>query len=225
MTRRPNIAIDGPAGAGKSTVARTLARKLGYIYIDTGAMYRAVTLKALLDKINMSDEPALVQAAGEIQLEYRVDGNGTNRLFMNGRDVTEDIRTPLVSNHVSLVSRVPGVRQKMTALQREMAAAGGVVMEGRDIGTHVLPDAEAKFFLTASVEERARRRYEELKQRGYQIDYNTMVQEIQKRDEIDSNRKVAPLKPAPDAEIIDCSSMDADRVVNLILDRVSGRLN
>lgn len=225
MMRRLNIAIDGPAGAGKSTVARLVAEKLGYIYTDTGAMYRAVTLQALLDKINMEDDKALTKTAESINLAFEADAAGTTRIFMHGRDVTEELRTPLVSSHVSLVSRVPGVREKMVGLQREIAIRGGVVMEGRDIGTHVLPQAPIKLYLTATVEKRARRRYEELKQRGYNIQFADVRKEIKLRDEIDSQRAVAPLKPASDAIIIDCSDMGVNQVVDLILARVSGRAN
>ena len=222
MKRHPNIAIDGPAGAGKSTAARLLAARLGYIYIDTGAMYRAVTLKVLMDKINMNDEMAITQMTEEAKLEFRADDNGNTRLFIDGRDVTEEIRSPQVSKYVSIVSRIPGVRYKMSGMQREFASRGGVVMEGRDIGTHVLPDAETKFFLTASVEERARRRHEELKQRGYQTELSEVIQDIRQRDEIDSNRSLAPLKPAPDAVIIDCSDSCTDRVIEIMLAGVRG---
>jgi cytidylate kinase len=224
MAHRIRIAIDGPAGAGKSTVARMVAEKLGYIYIDTGAMYRAVTLQALVDNINIYDAAALTSTAEKVDISLRVDEDGNTRVYLNNRDVTQEIRTPEVSGAVSLVSRVPGVRERMAKLQREMAARGGVVMEGRDIGTQVLPDAEAKFFLTASAEERARRRFAELKQSGYSINYDQVIRDINKRDEIDSGRAVAPLKPASDARIIDCSGMTVEQVVNLILSEVSGRL-
>lgn len=222
MKRYPSIAIDGPAGAGKSTAARLLAEKLGYIYIDTGAMYRAVTLKSLMDKINMADEAAIVGVTEQADLVFKTDEHRGTRLFLDGQDVTEAIRTPQVSKNVSLVSRIPGVRHKLSASQRKMASRGGVVMEGRDIGTHVLPDAEVKFFLTASVEERARRRHDELKQLGYNIGLGEVIRDIKQRDEIDSSRLLAPLKPAPDAIIIDCSDFSADRVVEIMLTRVSG---
>lgn len=225
MDRRVNIAIDGPAGAGKSTAARLVAEKLGYIYIDTGAMYRAVTLQALMDKIHMYDENALTEIAQKVNITLQVNENGNTGVYLNNKDVTREIRTPEVSRNVSLVSRVPGVRERMTQLQKEMANKVSVVMEGRDIGTHVLPNADFKFYLTASVEERARRRHAELLDRGYLAPYEEIFNDIKKRDNIDSNRQVAPLKPAPDAEIIDCSSMTVEKVVNLIVTRVSGRLN
>lgn len=220
-----NIAIDGPAGAGKSTVAKLLAEKLGYVYVDTGAMYRAVTLQALMDKIDMGDETNLTRIAESVDLAFKIDESGNTRIFLNGIDVSQQIRTPEVTRNVSLVSRVPGVRRKMTQLQREMGAAGGVVMEGRDIGTQVLPDAEMKFFLTASVEERARRRHAELIQRGFAVSYAEVFKDIARRDEIDSHRALAPLKPASDAETIDCTGMTAEQVVDTIAARVSGRFN
>ncbi len=222
MSRRINIAIDGPAGAGKSTVARLVAERLGYTYVDTGAMYRAVTLKALMDKINMDNVELLTNTSRNTDLVLQRGPGGATRVFINGQDVSEQIRSPEVSKYVSLVSRIPGVRKHMVQLQRKMAASGGVVMEGRDIGTYVLPEAQVKFFLTASVEERARRRYKELKQKGFEVEYEDIIKEIKKRDEIDRKREFAPLKPAPDAEIVDCSNMDAAQVVELILSRVSG---
>ncbi|WP_449240763.1 (d)CMP kinase [Desulfoscipio gibsoniae] len=218
-----NIAIDGPAGAGKSTVAKLVAERLSYIYIDTGAMYRAVTLQALMDKIDMNDAIDLTRTAETVDLALRVDGGGNTCVFLNGMDVTSQIRSPQVSNNVSLVSRIPGVRRKMTQLQKEMGVGGGVVMEGRDIGTQVLPDAEMKFFLTASVEERARRRCAELMQRGFTETYAEVYEDIARRDDIDSKRTVAPLKPAVDAEVIDCTGMTVEQVVGVIVARVSGR--
>ncbi len=223
MGRLLKIAIDGPAGAGKSTVAKLTAEKLGYLYIDTGAMYRAVTLQALMDKIDMSDETNLTRIAESADLVLRVDENGNTRIFLNGVDVSAQIRTPLVSRCVSLVSQIQGVRQRMTQLQKEMGAGGGVVMEGRDIGTKVLPDAEMKFFLTASVEERARRRHAELIQRGFTVTYEEVFEDIAQRDNIDSHRAMAPLQPASNAEIIDCTSMTVEQVVDLIAGRVSRR--
>ncbi|AGL01950.1 (d)CMP kinase [Desulfoscipio gibsoniae] len=223
MGRLVNIAIDGPAGAGKSTVAKLAAEKLGYVYIDTGAMYRAVTLQALMDKIDMSDETNLTRIAESVDLALRADESGNTRVFLNGVDVSRQIRTPEVSRNVSLVSQVPGVRRRMMQLQKEMGARSGVVMEGRDIGTQVLPDAEMKFFLTASVEERARRRYAELIHRGFTVTYDEVYKDIAQRDNIDSHRAVAPLKPARDAEIIDCTGMTVEQVVDAIAARVSGR--
>jgi len=221
MGRLLKIAIDGPAGAGKSTVAKLAAERLGYLYIDTGAMYRAVTLQALMDKVDMSDETNLTRIAESVDLVLRVDTNGNTCIFLNGVDVSTQIRTPLVSRCVSVVSQIQGVRHKMTRLQKEMGAAGGVVMEGRDIGTKVLPDAEMKFFLTASVEERARRRHAELTERGFTVAYEEVFEDIAQRDNIDSNRAMAPLKPASNAEIIDCTSMTVEQVVDLIVGRVS----
>jgi len=217
------IAIDGPAGAGKSTVAKLTAEKLGYIYIDTGAMYRAVTLQALMDKIDMNDAVNLTRIAENMDLVLRVDEKGNTHIFLNGADVTTQIRSPEVSRCVSLVSQIPGVRQSMMLLQKEMGAEGGVVMEGRDIGTNVLPDAELKFFLTASVAERARRRHAELIQRGFTVTYEDVFAEIAQRDDMDVHRAMAPLKPASDAEIIDCTSMSVGQVVDIITDRVAGR--
>lgn len=222
MTPSVCIAIDGPAGAGKSTAAKMLAGKLGYVYVDTGAMYRAVTYQALMDKINMDDTGALTQIAETIDLALKVDAGGRTRILIAGTDVTQQIRCPEVSNNVSLVSRIPGVRNVLTRLQRELAAQGSVVMEGRDIGTKVLPAADKKFFLTASVEERARRRFLELQQIGYQVKYDEVIQDIILRDEIDSNRALAPLKPAPDAVIVDCSGLTAEQVVDTLLSIVSG---
>ncbi|SFF94772.1 cytidylate kinase [Desulfotomaculum arcticum] len=222
MTPSVCIAIDGPAGAGKSTAAKMLASKLGYVYVDTGAMYRAVTYQALMDKINMDDTGALTQIAETIDLALKVDAGGRTRILIAGTDVTQQIRCPEVSNNVSLVSRIPGVRNVLTRLQRELAAQGSVVMEGRDIGTKVLPAADKKFFLTASVEERARRRFLELQQIGYQVKYDEVIQDIILRDEIDSNRALAPLKPAPDAVIVDCSGLTAEQVVDTLLSIVSG---
>lgn len=221
MARDINIAIDGPAGAGKSTVAKLVAKKLGLKYIDTGAMYRALTLKALQSGTDLADEKALGDLASNVKISIYT-GRECVRVVMDGKDVTEEIRAPCVSRNVSAVARVPAVRRRMVKMQKQMAKAGGVVMEGRDVGTFVLPEAEKKIFLTASVQERARRRWIELKKQGFDVSLDELAEEIAMRDRIDSTRKVAPLVPAPDAVIIDCSCMDVEEVVNLIVDMVTG---
>ncbi|HWI55066.1 MAG TPA: (d)CMP kinase, partial [Desulfobacteria bacterium] len=202
--RRPAVAIDGPAGAGKSTVARQVSKDLGYIYIDTGAMYRAVTLKALRLGYNLSDEAKLTELAKntEIKLAYK---DHTQVIYMDGEDVSSEIRLPLISQNVSFVAKVPGVRIEMVKVQRELAAEGGVIMDGRDIGTYVLPDAKCKIFLTASTSERARRRAKDLIEAGIEVDINQLEKEIAMRDEIDSTREMAPLCKAEDAILVDSS--------------------
>lgn len=209
------VAIDGPAGAGKSTVARQVSKDLGYIYIDTGAMYRALTVKALRQGITLSDEAALTRLAKEtkIRLTYQ---DYTQAIIMDGEDVSVEIRTPQVSQNVSLVARVPGVRTEMVILQRKLAENGGVVMDGRDIGTFVLPEAECKIFLTASARERALRRARDLEASGYEVDIDELEKEIATRDQIDSTREMAPLQQAADAILMDTSDMSFNEVVDKI---------
>lgn len=221
MAANPNIAIDGPAGSGKSTVALMVAKELGFLYIDTGAMYRAVTLQALREGIDLNDWLAVERVAASASIELVPGGNSMLRVLLNGEDVTQEIRSPEVSRNVSLVARVPAVRKRLVELQRSMACRGGVVMEGRDIGTVVLPDAQVKIFLTASPGERARRRREELLQQGANVDLRQVEEEILTRDKIDTQRDTAPLKPALDAEVIDSSTIPAEQVVKMILARVS----
>lgn len=215
------ITIDGPAGAGKSTVAKKVADKLGFLYIDTGAMYRAVTYAALEQKIDFADEQSLVSLTKDLEITLLRDDENKLRVLLNNKDVSEQIRSPLVSAKVSLVAKVQGVRKELVLKQRSMAAFGGVVMEGRDIGTNVLPKAKYKFFLTASVLERAKRRYKELLEKGYLVRLEELVLEIEKRDYLDSTRKVDPLKPAEGAIILDCSKMNAEQVIKFILEKVS----
>ncbi|MDN5363797.1 MAG: CMP/dCMP kinase [Eubacteriales bacterium] len=210
------VAIDGPAGAGKSTVARQVADRLGYLYIDTGAMYRALTWKALMLGVNLEDENALTALAANTDVALTGSGEG-QRVYVDGREVTEEIRRPEVSRAVSLVARVPGVREEMMCLQRQLAAGGRVVLDGRDIGTCVLPCADCKIFLTASPEERARRRWLELKGKGYEVSFEQILAEIKERDRIDSQREVAPLKPAEDAVVIDTTGMTLPEVVEKVI--------
>ncbi len=220
MAANPNIAIDGPAGSGKSTVALMVAKELGFLYVDTGAMYRAVTLKALREGIDLNDWEAVERVAASASIELIPGGNSVLRVLLNGEDVTQEIRSPKISRSVSLVARVPAVRNRLVELQRSMACRGGVVMEGRDIGTVVLPDARVKIFLTASPGERARRRREELLKKGANVGQRQVEEEILARDKIDTQRDTAPLKPALDAEIIDSSTFPAEQVVKMILARV-----
>lgn len=218
MTKKLTIAIDGPAGAGKSTVAQIVAKRLGYIYIDTGAMYRAVTLQALREKTDLYSATELSKLAQRvnIRLENQL-GEAKPRVFLNGEDVTREIRSPEVSRHVSLVAQIPGVRAQMVELQRQMGKTGGVVMDGRDIGTHVLPLAEIKIFLTASIEERALRRSKELAEKGYPVDLESLKEEICRRDQMDTEREIAPLIQAPDAILLDSTSLHINGVVDQIL--------
>jgi CMP/dCMP kinase len=218
MEKKLTIAIDGPAGAGKSTVAQIVAKRLGYVYIDTGAMYRVVTLQALRVGIDMSNETALTALAENIDLRLESqDGDTKPKVWLNGEDVTHEIRTPEVSRHVSVVAQVLGVRSKMVDLQRQMGEAGGVVMDGRDIGTHVLPAADIKIFLTASIEERASRRGRELTEKGFQIDLDCLKSEMTTRDRMDCEREISPLIQAPDAILLDSTTLHIDGVVDRIL--------
>lgn len=219
--KRPNgivIAIDGPAGSGKSTVAKLVAKRLGYLYVDTGAMYRAVALKALRLGADIRDEAKVSQIAQMADIVLLPQIDGSVRVLLDGEDVTEAIRTPEVSEASSVVSAHPGVRKALTAKQKLMAEQGGVVMEGRDVQTVVAPDAEVKIFLTASLEERARRRWLELRQRGVEVAYEQVLQELKERDERDSTRAIAPLRKAPDAVEIDTTNMTIDEVVDKIVE-------
>ena len=219
------IAIDGPVGAGKSTVAKLVAQKLGYLYVDTGAMYRAVALKALRLGMDINDPivMTMLAEATDIQLQQQDDGNV--RVFLDGEDVTEAIRMPEVSEASSIVSAHEGVRKVLAERQKAMAELGGVVMEGRDIQTVIAPDAEVKIFLTASLEERAKRRWLELQQKGISVSYEEVLQEVKERDERDKSRAIAPLRKAPDAVEIDTTKMTpeevADKIIELACKRAS----
>jgi len=217
---KARIAIDGPAGAGKSTVARAVAKRLNLTYLDTWAMYRAVTLAALRNGTDLHDQKALEALTLSLQLDIQTDDKGNNIVFLNGEDVTTAIRDPLVNRHVSIVALYPEVRRLMVQKQREISKRGGVVMDGRDIGTHVMPDAEYKFFLTASLEERAKRRQAELQAAGKEISYEQVLEEIAARDKIDSEREHSPLRAAKDAILIDTTELSVAEVVDTIIKKV-----
>ena len=210
-----NIAIDGPAGAGKSTIARSLASKLGYIYVDTGALYRAVGVNAMrsgADTKNPEQVCATLEGA-DVSLRF-VDGE--QRVFLGEEDVSVVIRTPEASMAASNVSAIPAVREFLFDLQRDIAAKNNCIMDGRDIGTVVLPNAEVKLFLTASAEVRAKRRYDELLAKGMQADYNQVLEEMIQRDYQDSHRAIAPLKQADDAVLVDTSDMNLEQVIETL---------
>ena len=206
------IAIDGPSGAGKSTVGKSLAKRLGYTYIDTGAMYRAVALKSKEAGLDAEDEEALSQLASSLQIRFS-SGEEETRILCNGEDVTEAIRSPEMSLLASDISKRKGVREALVRMQREMGRGGGVILEGRDIGTVVFPDAEAKFYLDALPEERARRRFEELLRNGIEVDFQETLEEVIQRDRNDMNRAHSPLKRADDAVLIDSTTLSVDEVV------------
>lgn len=222
LQREPIIAIDGPSGAGKSTLSRLLARTLGFIKIDTGAMYRCVALAALGCGIDPGEEKALEELCRDLRIDFRRD-DGEERVLLNGEDVTAAIRTPEVSLLTSRVAACPGVRRAMVQRQRELGARGGVVLEGRDIGTVVFPQAEVKFFLVASARERGRRRYEELKAKGLEVDLEQTIAEVEARDAADSSRAHAPLAQAEDAVLVDSTGKSIDQVLTEMLAVVEQR--
>lgn len=213
------IAIDGPAAAGKSTVAKLIADQLSYIYIDTGAMYRALTLKALRKKIDVHDEKALRELLNRTTIHLQKK-NGEQIVLLDDEDVTDAIRSHEVTANVSYVAAHSEVRTEMVDRQRQLASKTGVVMDGRDIGTHVLPNADVKFFLVASVYERAKRRHEENKQKGIPSDLQELQKEIEKRDKLDSSREVSPLMKAEDAIEIDTTSLTIDEVAEKLLQKI-----
>lgn len=221
---RPVIAIDGPAGAGKSTASRRLADRLGFVLVDTGALYRGVALVAHERGVSWDDAEALGELARSLDLWFEPGQGGEPRLLIEGRDRSSDIRTPHMSQGASKVSAHRPVREALLGLQRRLGQAGGVVLEGRDIGTVVFPDAEVKVFLSASPETRARRRLGDLRTRGMEANYESTLAEIRERDERDSSRPVAPLKPADDAVVLDTSEMDLAEVVDRLVEIVRRQL-
>lgn len=212
-----NVAIDGPAGAGKSTVARAAAKALGYIYVDTGALYRAVGLNALRAGIQTDDADAVTAMLDSIRVELKFE-NGEQLVLLNGENVSSEIRTPDASMAASNVSAIPAVRAFLFDLQRNIAAENDCIMDGRDIGTVVLPDAQVKIFLTASPEIRAKRRYDELIEKGQQVDFRDVLDDLIKRDYNDSHREVAPLRPADDGVIVDTSELTLEESINKVIE-------
>ena len=222
-----NIAIDGHSSCGKSTIAKSLAKYLGYKYLDTGAMYRGVTLYSMRKGLWNGDEPdreKLAHSLDDIRLDFRNVG-GSNHLFLNGEDVEEEIRGMEVSRRVSPIATIPEVRAHLVRLQQEIARPRGVVMDGRDVGTVILPDAELKLFITASPEVRAQRRFDELRAKGMDVKYDEIYQNVITRDHIDSTREVGPLKQAEDALFIDNSDLTIEEQDRLIRDLVATRLS
>lgn len=223
MNKKISIAIDGPAAAGKSTVAKIIAEKLSYIYIDTGAMYRSLTYKAIQESLDLEDEEQLIKTLNRIEIELKPSDSG-QLVFINQENITDKIREQNVTNAVSIVAKHRKVREEMVRQQQYFAKDGGVVMDGRDIGTHVIPHAEVKIFLLASVDERALRRHEENIKKGYNSNLGKLKEEIALRDKLDSERAVAPLKKAEDAIEIDTTSLTIHEVVSQILDIVMQRI-
>lgn len=219
--RSIQIAIDGPASSGKSTVAKIIAKNLGYTYLDTGAMYRCATYLALKNKLTKDQVPTLLKELETHPISFSKGDDGSQRVFLGGDDVTLAIRQNDVTNNVSWVSALPEVREELVAQQQRIAATGGIVMDGRDIGTVVLPDADLKIFLIASVEERALRRFKENQEKGIPSDLETLKEEIAARDFKDSNRKVSPLKAADDAIIFDTTGVSIDGVVAFISEKAN----
>ncbi len=221
MSKTYSIAIDGPAGAGKSTVARCLAGQLGFYYVDTGAIYRTVAYFLDLLGVSPKDADGVARYLDELTVDISYDANGLQHMIMNGMDVTGDIRTPEISQKASLVSAHPAVREMLLDMQRELARKHNVVMDGRDIGTVVLPRADVKIFLTASAQVRAQRRCDELTAKGQKGDYAEILRQICQRDDQDMHRAIAPLKQAADAVVVDTSQMDVSQVLSVLRRLVS----
>ena len=218
-----NVAVDGPAGAGKSTISRAAAKELGFIYVDTGALYRAVGVYALRNGIGTKDSVNIEKALKDIVVELKFVGD-VQHVFLNGEDVSTEIRTPEASMAASDVSAIPCVRAFLFDLQRDIAEKNNCLMDGRDIGTVVLPDAKIKIFLTASAEERAKRRYKELVEKGAKDTYEEVLADLEKRDYQDSHREIAPLKPAEDSIIVDTSDYNFDEAKNIIVNIIKERI-
>lgn len=219
-----NIAIDGPAGAGKSTVAKGAAKKLGYIYVDTGALYRTIALACTRENIDLTDEESVKSVVSKISVRLGFE-NGVQKVYLLDEDVSEKIRTPEISMAASLVSKVPYVRSYLLDLQRDIAKNNNILMDGRDIATVVLPYADVKIFLFASPECRADRRYKELVEKGENVDYNDVLDDIVKRDYQDSHRDIAPLKPAEDSVMFDTSNLGLQESIDKLIEIVEEKLN
>ena len=204
-----NIALDGPSGSGKSTMAKRISKQLGFYYIDTGALYRAVGLFILREGIDPQDDEAVSAALPCARISFCFE-DGAQHTYLNGEDVSQSIRTPEISDYASKSSALPCVREKLLALQRDFAAENDLIMDGRDIGTTVLPDAQIKIYLTASAPDRAQRRYEEMLERGEQAQYETVLRDIIERDERDMNRPISPLRKAEDAVVVDTSGLELE---------------
>ena len=220
-----SIAIDGPSGAGKSTLAKLIAEELGFLYVDTGAIYRTVGLYAYKNDVEPHDAPAVTALLDSIKIELEHGGDGLQHMYLNGEDVTGDIRQHAISAYASAVSAIPQVRSFLLDMQRDLARTHNVVMDGRDIGTVVLPDADIKLFLTAKAEDRARRRYEELLSRGQQAEYETVLQDQLERDKNDSTRAAAPLRQAEDAILLDTTGNTLEESFALLLNTIKERLD
>ena len=222
--KRFAVAIDGPSGAGKSTLARSVARELGAVYVDTGAIYRTVGYGAWRQGIDPGAEEEICALLPQLEISMAYDGDGLQRMYLNGEDVTREIRLPPISLYASRVSAIPAVRSFLMDMQRDMARRCSVVMDGRDIGTVVLPQADVKIFLTASVEDRARRRWEELRERGTPKDFNELLAEIRQRDHNDESRAAAPLRAAEDAVRLDTTGNTFEESRRQILKIIKERL-
>jgi cytidylate kinase len=219
VKKKTIIAIDGPAGAGKTTIARMVSRKLRYNYIDTGAMYRAISWKTIREKINLRARKDLVRMVRNTRIELK-NKAGMMRVYLDGKDVTNKIRSKRVDEKASVLGTIPEVREQLVKIQRKLGSSGGIVVEGRDIGTVVFPRADYKFYLDASIKERALRKYRELKEKGEEVVLAKLEKAIRSRDRRDRTRKVAPLKIAPDAIVIDSTDMSKKEVVDFILNKI-----
>ena len=224
MTKHRSIAIDGPSGAGKSTLARAVATALGYLYVDTGAIYRTVGLQACRTGVDPEDRDGVVALLPGLDIRLGYGEDGVQRMFLNGEDVSQAIRQHEISRYASGVSALPEVRAFLLDRQRQLAAEHDVVMDGRDIGTVVLPQADVKIFLTAAPEARARRRWLELQQRGDETDYETVLRDVIDRDEKDTNRATAPLRQAEDAVLADTTQLDLEQSLDLLISIAKERL-